>query len=374
MYRDFSNASKDRLLRFVNEVENDKWLGATDMLGDIGLHLVSLAIKLRVKNHLDDISNYHKLILDKSNTTKRKIYEIFEDVRHLDFKYQSNFTMVVQMLQSISLIMNVLNNTMKCSGGCVLSEETKCLLDSNFLNIEEAYFAMQKFAYEELGLDYVVTSDDIPDDKVKEKKNISISEFNPFMGLTKTMMEIDDGADALVSSPVLFDATSFLIAWMGNSQSVTQLQVTTSVDGNMTIEYGTPIENKYSGKHVSLNSIIVDKFYNYDPIIVFEADDKADQWIRSWFGLEGAGKYAMDCEFGNVYVGEFGYKLVFENGELYQIPIIHEGTKLNIYYKENGESKWLFDAANILRNTKIKLPDEEAEKVLEQLRNNGYIN
>ncbi len=184
---------------------------------------------------------------------------------------------------------------------------------------------------------------------------------------------MDDGAEALVSAPVLFDAASFIVSWMGNSQPITALRVATSTDGNMTIEYGTPIENNYSGKHVSLNSIIVDKYYDYSPSIVFTADNRADEWIRNWFGLSGSGKYSMDCEFGKVNIGEFGYKLVFENGELYQAPIIHEGAKINVYYTENGETRLVFDAANILRNTKLKLSDKEAEKVKKQLEDNGYI-
>lgn len=373
MYRDFSNASKDRLIRLINEVDQEQWTGATDFLGDIGMHLLSIAIKLNIKSHIDDVSKYHKQILDKNNATKTKIYKIFDDVKRVDYKYCSYLVSVEEMLQNVISTMSILSGIVSPTNGFAFPNDLLNTLDNNFLQLQDLYVLHEKIAYEELGINYLVTTEDIPEDKVQERKNISISEFNPFMGLTKTMMELDDGAEALVSSPVLFDASSFILSWIGNSQSVTQLQVTTSIDGNMTIEYGLPIEHKYSGKKMSLNDVIIDKFYDYSPSIVFTADDKADEWIRSWFGLTGDGKYTMACEFGNVF-GEFGYKLIFENGELYQVPIIHDGTKLNVYYKENGEYKWLFDAADLLRKTKIKLPEEEAEKVLEQLRENGYMN
>lgn len=34
MYRDFSNASKERLLTLVSEVENENWHSVTDWFGD----------------------------------------------------------------------------------------------------------------------------------------------------------------------------------------------------------------------------------------------------------------------------------------------------------------------------------------------------
>lgn len=65
--------------------------------------------------------------------------------------------------------------------------------------------------------------------------------------------------------------------------------------------------------------------------------------------------------------------MIFENGELYQVPIIHDGTVMNIYYTENDETKLVLDAAEILRNTRIKVPEEEAEKIICQLRDAGII-
>lgn len=54
------------------------------------------------------------------------------------------------------------------------------------------------------------------------------------------------------------DAFSFFTSWLGHSTVITQLRVITGDDGHMVIEYGAPIEQNYSGKHVSLNTVIVD--------------------------------------------------------------------------------------------------------------------
>lgn len=38
-----------------------------------------------------------------------------------------------------------------------------------------------------------------------------------------------------------------------------------------------------------------------------------------------------------------------------------------------GRPVCFFDAADILRNTEIRMPDEEAEKILNRLRKAGYL-
>ena len=81
----------------------------------------------------------------------------------------------------------------------------------------------------------------------------------------------------------------------------------------------------------------------------------------------------MDLEFGRAYIGDFGYRLIVEDNELYQIPLVHEDSSYKVYYKEKGKDPvFVIDAADILRHTRIKLSEEEKEKVIEKLAENGY--
>lgn len=148
--------------------------------------------------------------------------------------------------------------------------------------------------------------------------------------------------------------------------------MTSGKDKTIAIQYGSSIELNHSGKIKTPSSLLVDKYYNYSPSIVFTASQKADECIRNWFDLDGEGTYSMELDFGRVYIGDYGYYLMIEGGEVYQIPIIHPDTTFKVYYKEDGKVSYVFDAAQILRATRLRLSDDEAKKVLTHLEDNGY--
>lgn len=379
MKRDFSDSTKERLLNLVKQVENEKWCDFTDWIGDRWYDFQDWIGRLDIKRYINNINQYHKRVIDKNNTSVDAINRIFEEVNIVNVNYKGRFSFLLSDLHSYNDMLSMLSDIVTPSNGCFAvqyinsSSKRVTLYVESSINIQKQVTEGLTVFQDELDLQDIVTSDDISEDNVKERKSINISEFHPLIGLSQTMMETDDSAEALVEVPVALDAANFIISWLHNSQGITQLQVITSNDGKMAIEYGLPIENKYSGQRLSLYTIIVDKFYDYSPSILFTANDKADEMIRSWFGLSGDGKYSMEFNFGKVNIGECGYKLIFENGEMYQVPIIHEGTTMKVYYKEDGQTTEMFDAADILRNTKIKVSEEETKKVLDQLRHNGFI-
>ena len=88
MYRDFSDASKQRLLGLVKEVEDEKWSDFTDWIGDRWLDFQGWIGHLNIKNYIDDVNTYHKKVIDKNNTTSEKIEKIFEDVAVVDSSYK----------------------------------------------------------------------------------------------------------------------------------------------------------------------------------------------------------------------------------------------------------------------------------------------
>lgn len=235
----------------------------------------------------------------------------------------------------------------------------------------------------------------IPNDQVENTKNLNMVEWHPLEGLTSTMMDFASDETLIDISPkgvwsksgmlmseptkivstsgTVLDVASFAINWISNSQQITQLKVTSGKDKTLQIDYGSSFELSKSGKKTTLSQLIIDRFYNYSPSIIFTADQKADEYIRNWFGFTGDGKYSMELEFGRVLVGDYGYRLVVENGELYQVPIVHPNSSYKVYYKETGKSAvFVIDAADVLRNIRIKLADDEKKKVLDKLSENGY--
>ena len=220
---------------------------------------------------------------------------------------------------------------------------------------------------------YITVAHEIADENIQSDRRLTMVEWKPLEGLSETMMEQDDSFEAMVENvPVLLDTAKFVLSWLNNSQEVTQLRVITGKDKTVAIKYGTSIELDLSGKKMSLSSLLVKRLYSYSPSIVFTSEKKADEYIRNWFGLSGTGKYSMELDFGRVYVGDYGYYLIIEDGEVYQVPIIHPDTTMKVYYTKDKETQYVFDAAEVLRNTRLKLSDDKAEKVLKQLRDNGY--
>ena len=87
VYRDFSDASKQKMLGLVTQVENEKWGNFTDWVGDRWYDFESWIGTLNIKNYINNVNTYHKKVIDKNNATEKKINEIFEAVRGVDAAY-----------------------------------------------------------------------------------------------------------------------------------------------------------------------------------------------------------------------------------------------------------------------------------------------
>ncbi len=220
---------------------------------------------------------------------------------------------------------------------------------------------------------YQTDTKPIPHNSVSYERDITASSWHPLLGLTKTMLEIDDSAEAIVQVPAGLDALNFALSWITNSLEITKIHVTQGKNQKMTIQYGTPIELNVSGKKLSLSTLLVQRYYNFSPTVVFTSDTTADACIRNWFGFTDSGKYGMELSFGRVMVGDYGYYLLVENGMIYQVPIIHESSTYIVYRTLNGKTSALFDAAPLLRCTRSQMKSDDAIVVMRYLVTNGYI-
>lgn len=117
MERDFSEASKQRLIQLVAEVENDKWVGFTDWVGDRWYDFESWIGQLDVKKYIDKINKYHKKVIDKNQTTQSDIEDIFNDVNAVSDRYKVRFAALLSRLRSYRGMISSLSNTVNPSNG-----------------------------------------------------------------------------------------------------------------------------------------------------------------------------------------------------------------------------------------------------------------
>ncbi len=85
MRRDFSETAEQSLKDLIDQIDVKPWEKWTDGIADFFI------LGLDIQNYLDDVDTYHKKILDKKDTDKDKLAEIFRDVRAVDAAYQSIF-------------------------------------------------------------------------------------------------------------------------------------------------------------------------------------------------------------------------------------------------------------------------------------------
>lgn len=113
MYRDFSDKSKENLLKIVSEVEEENWCGITDWFGDRWLDFQGWIGQLNINKYLNDIDEYHKKVIDKNNATKKTIENIFTEVKNVDSTYSSIFSddegVVEQILKYIELMSTIVS-------------------------------------------------------------------------------------------------------------------------------------------------------------------------------------------------------------------------------------------------------------------------
>lgn len=153
MYRDFSNASKDNLLRLINDVEDSKWTDATDRLGDVGLTLLSWSGKLRIKHYLNNVSSYHRKVIDKNNTTKSELYRIFDNVRRIDFEFKNKCSSVTQILETLDSYVLTLNEIVNPVNGLYFSNDKIESLNSIFTRYQTSVSELLSTTFEEDGFE-----------------------------------------------------------------------------------------------------------------------------------------------------------------------------------------------------------------------------
>ncbi len=156
MYRDFSEASKQRLLQIVSEVEpNGFWEGIGDWFGDRWLDFESITGILNIRKYTDSVDDYQKKVIDKNNTTKNQIEKIFSDVKNQDVKYQSKFGGDNNLLLILDNFISELSHIVNPANGCFNSDSIHASLNPVLIKYKLAVQkANQEIVYNEINVGY----------------------------------------------------------------------------------------------------------------------------------------------------------------------------------------------------------------------------
>lgn len=165
----------------------------------------------------------------------------------------------------------------------------------------------------------------------------------------------------------------------GGRAGITDIKAKLQSNGNdyrIIMMYGPPIEYAYQGKTLWLNEILTMAHPDSSAYFIWAKDD-ADKIIRNCFsGLKLTGKYNMKITYAKDFKQTpYGYSLVIsKDQEMYAYPILHTGTKMEVYYTpDKGKSEYAFDATALIKSEKLAVSDQVKNDVINYI-NNNFVN
>ena len=145
MLRDFSDAAKQKLLKYVDEVTpTGTWDKIKDFFGDFGLTVQSWLGQLDIQKYVDDVDTYHKKIFDRKDTTAKQIEQIFSSVQEVDTRYINVVSSQITCGNNIVKLINDLANTIDPNGGNMDMGRMKGVLDADVENLKDAEATVEK--------------------------------------------------------------------------------------------------------------------------------------------------------------------------------------------------------------------------------------
>ena len=137
--RDFTENSRQELLKMVKEVEDEKYTDFTDWVGDRWLDFEKWIGQLDINKYINNVNSYHKKVIDKNNTTEKEINDIFNAVNNISTLYRGRFAAILTSLENYNTIIQKMNETINPGNGSFnteyigsnLGNTVKRLIDEN---------------------------------------------------------------------------------------------------------------------------------------------------------------------------------------------------------------------------------------------------
>lgn len=110
MVRDFTQATKQRLENEIDDINKSTWSPVTDAIGDVLSYAGKWLGIISLKDDMSNVESYQRTVLDMTNTTKKELEQIFEDVYEIDREYKGNFAVITENVTAY-------NDRLKCLSG-----------------------------------------------------------------------------------------------------------------------------------------------------------------------------------------------------------------------------------------------------------------
>ncbi len=166
----------------------------------------------------------------------------------------------------------------------------------------------------------------------------------------------------------------------GGRAGITDIKLQLQSNGSknrMLLLYGSPIETYYAGKTLWLHDILTNA-HSGETVYFLQAKEDEDALIRKCFkGLKNDGKYSMKITFSNQndYLDcPYKYTVIIDgDGKVYQYPILHNGTKMEIYHKGDGKNiTYEFDATQLINSEKIEVDEQVGKDIIAFLNSKSW--
>lgn len=122
MERAYTSEVYDSLVSMIDEIADSDFCGFTDAFGDLWYWISSAIGILNVDNYLNDISSYHKKVLDQHDTTVEKLDRIFEAVGAEDQNGGASFASLTDQLNLFDQVLVEMQSALNPDGTLSLSE------------------------------------------------------------------------------------------------------------------------------------------------------------------------------------------------------------------------------------------------------------
>lgn len=94
--RDFTEATKQRLSGEIDDINKSTWSPVTDAIGDVISYAGKWLGIISLKDDMSNVESYQRTVLDMTNTTKKELEQIFEDVYAIDKEFKGKFAEIVE--------------------------------------------------------------------------------------------------------------------------------------------------------------------------------------------------------------------------------------------------------------------------------------
>lgn len=320
MYRDFSEASKQKLLGLISEVENEKRSDFTDWIGDRWYDFAEWIGKLNIRNYINNVNSYHKKVIDKNNATKTAINRIFRNVSSVNTSYAYIFSNIENSLNKYLNYLDELNDIVTPSNGRFNTNSMSNSFDKILREINSSkVLCLKDQMVQDIDGELVFNEDLIYEYLKKDQAELSIEEQNMLIDVIAQMQDTAAVYETYASlgNDELGADILHQVSWLSDNEKYSSF---------------TAVSAHYSGIYANLLNYIVEQNEESNSFAASLLKISNGKNTLTLLGKEG--KEKLDSIFGGTSLKAYAAKYTSEHTEQYFLKLEESDEKS---LKSSGE-------------------------------------